>query len=232
MAVLAAERERSRTGAGRHVRLSLSDVALTTMANLGFVADVVVNGARRDREGNYLYGSFGCDFATADGDRVMVVALTERHWRRLVDLTGTGETIAALERSLDVSLQAEESRYRFREVLAALFAGWFRRHDTKAVHAALADSQVLWGPYRTIDELVTLPDGLLATSNLFTDTDHPGIGPLPTPVTVLAGAGRGGPPVPASIPGSDTDAVLGAMLDLAPDALDDLRRRGVTGPRP
>jgi 2-methylfumaryl-CoA isomerase len=232
LAVLAAERERNRTGEGRSIRLSLSDVALTTMANLGFVSDVVVNGARRRREGNYLYGSFGCDFETADGDRVMVVALTERHWRRLVDLTGTGETIAALERSLDVDLHVEESRYEYREVLAAMFAGWFRRHGTADVHAALTESQVLWGPYRTVDELVGDPAGLLAQSDLFWEVDHPGIGPLPTATTVLVGAGADGPPSPASLPGADTDDVLRALLDLPAVTLEDLHRRGVIGPPP
>ena len=230
LAVVAADRERARTGVGRHISISLSDVALTTMANLGFLADVVVNGVSRHREGNYLYGSFGCDFETAGGDRVMVVALTERHWRRLVELTGTAETIAALERSLDISLHAEEARYRYREVLSALFAGWFRRHPTTEVHAALRESQVLWGPYRTVDQLVTDPDGLLATSTLFTEVDHPGIGPLPTPASVLVGAAPDGPPRPASRPGADTDEVLATRLGLSPAELDDLRRRGVTGP--
>jgi 2-methylfumaryl-CoA isomerase len=230
LAVLAAERERTRTGTGRHIRVALSDVAVATMANLGYVADVVVNGAARQREGNFLYGSFGCDFQTANGDHVMVVALTQRHWRQLVDLTGTAEAVAALERSLEVRFDDEESRYRYREVLASLFSGWFGRHGTEDVHAALAASQVLWGPYRTVEQMVTDPDGLLAGSDLFRDVDHPGIGPLPTPGTVLAGAGGEGPTRPASLPGADTDAVLADLLGLDGAALADLRRRGVTGP--
>jgi 2-methylfumaryl-CoA isomerase len=230
LAVLAAERQRSRTGAGRHVRVALADVALTTMANLGFVADVAVNGAVRRRDGNWLYGGFGCDFETGSGDRLMIVALTERHWRHLVELTGTGETIAALERTLQVSFGEDGTRYRYREVLAALFSGWFARHSTEEVSAALADRSVLCSPYRTIEQLVTAPDGPLATSDLFAEVDHPGIGPLPTPGTALGGAGPGRPPGPAPLPGADTDAVLGDLLGLDAGALADLRRRGVTGP--
>jgi 2-methylfumaryl-CoA isomerase len=232
LAVVAADRERSRTGVGRHIRVALSDVALTTMANLGLVAEVVVSGAGRRREGNYIYGTFGRDFETASGDRVMVVALTDRHWRRLVELTGTAETITALERSLGVDFGDDASRYHHREVLAALFADWFRRHSSREVHAALRRHQVLWGPYRTVEELVTDPDGLLAGSDLFHEVDYPGIGPLPTPVTALVGAGTAGPPRPASLPGADTDEVLGALLGLDAAALVDLRDRGVTGPRP
>ena len=45
-AVLAAERLRNRTGRGQKVTVSLANVAIATMAHLGFVADVVVNGRR------------------------------------------------------------------------------------------------------------------------------------------------------------------------------------------
>src|SRR3954451_23194623 len=52
IAVLAAERQRNRTGKGQKVTVSLANVAIATMAHLGFVADVAVNGRRRLREGN------------------------------------------------------------------------------------------------------------------------------------------------------------------------------------
>ncbi|WP_376095625.1 CoA transferase [Roseomonas sp. CCTCC AB2023176] len=42
--LLAAERVRARTGQGQEVALALSDVAFATAANLGYVADVQVNG--------------------------------------------------------------------------------------------------------------------------------------------------------------------------------------------
>ncbi len=227
--ILAAERRRARTGRGGLVRVALSDVAVSTMAHLGFVADVAVNGRGRLRDGNYLYGSFGCDFATADGDRVMVVALTERHWRRLVELTGTGDAIAALERSLGVDLQDEGARYRFREVLAALIAPWFEQHGSEEVRAGLEASQVLWGPYRTVEQLVRDADSLMASSQLFTDVDHAGIGTFPTPRTVLEGSGGPERAAPAPVLGGDTDAVLRELLDLDTPAVEELRARRVIG---
>src|SRR3954447_21024262 len=104
IAILAAGRERARTGVGQSITISLADVAVATMGHLGFIGDVVVNGRARLREGNYLYGSFGCDFETADRSRVMVVALTPRHWKHLVDVTGLGAVIRALEEALNVDL--------------------------------------------------------------------------------------------------------------------------------
>lgn len=116
------------------------------MAQLGFVADVAVNGQGRLGDGNYLYGSFGCDVATSDDHRVMVVALTKRHWRHLLELTGIGDAVAALERSLGIDLGDEDNRCRYREVLSALATPWFASRDLSAVTAELAASNVLWVP--------------------------------------------------------------------------------------
>ena len=54
---------------------------LAAVGNLGYVGDVQINGRARPAIGNDLYGSFGRDFATADGRRVMIIALTPRQWR-------------------------------------------------------------------------------------------------------------------------------------------------------
>lgn len=230
LGILAAERVRTRTGQGQKVSVALADVAVAAMAHLGFVADVVVNGRGRLREGNYLYGSFGSDFPTADGHRVMIVALTERHWRNLVEMTGLSQTIAALEQSLQVDLDAEEARYEHREVLAALLRSWFRNRSLAEVSAGLEASKVLWGTYRTIEDFVTNPQSLLHASDLMVDVDQPGIGRFPIPRPVLSFSGwDGGEPAPAAGLGDDTDDVLGAMLGLGEAELADLRTRSVIG---
>ncbi|MGA8401422.1 MAG: CoA transferase, partial [Stellaceae bacterium] len=87
-ALLAAERHRARTGAGQEVVAALADVMLAMMGHLGYIGDVQVNGTSRPPLGNDLYGSFGRDFATADGRRVMIIALTPRQWRALGRATG------------------------------------------------------------------------------------------------------------------------------------------------
>jgi 2-methylfumaryl-CoA isomerase len=230
IAVLAAERQRARTGRGQLVTVSLADVAVATMAHLGFVADVVVNGRGRLRDGNYLYGSFGCDFETVDDRRVMVVALTNRHWRNLVKLCGVGEAIEALQRSLGVDLTDEEARYRYRELLTALFRPWFESRTYEDVVASLEESQVLWGPYRTVWDFVTDPTSLLHTGDLMADVDQPGIGPYPSPRPVQqfdSWAER--TPVPAPMIGEHTDDVLGGVLGLDGADLEGLRERGVIG---
>ena len=83
-ALLAAERHRARTGAGQEVVAALADVMLAMMGHLGYIGDVQVNGRRARPLGNDLYGSFGRDFATADGRRVMMHRADPRHGARSV----------------------------------------------------------------------------------------------------------------------------------------------------
>jgi 2-methylfumaryl-CoA isomerase len=228
IAILTAERVRSRTGRGQSVVVSLADVAVATMSHLGFVADVVVNGRARLREGNYLYGSFGCDFKTADDRRVMIVALTERHWDHLVELTGMNEAIEALQHSLKVNLAEEEERYRYRELLAALLRPWFEERTYDQVAAGLGPSHVLWGQYRSVEELVNDPHSLLAESGVMADVDQPGIGVYPTPRSVLDFTGWD-EHLSAPLLGSHTDEVLSELLGLSGVELAALRERGIIG---
>lgn len=230
VAILAAERARARTGRGQDVTLSLADVAVATMCNLGFVADVVANGSGRQRDGNYLYGSFGCDFETQDRRRVMVVALTKRQWQALVEVAGVGEPVAALERALGVDLSREEVRYEYREVVAGLVRPWFARRTLDEVVEALGQTTVLWGVYRDLEEFVADPSSLLNRSRIVEQVEHPDIGTLPTPGSVLDVAGLDGlPPGRAPVLGEHTDEVLRSLLDLDDAAIAELQHAGVIG---
>jgi 2-methylfumaryl-CoA isomerase len=231
--ILVAERVRSRTGKGQLITVSLADVAVATMGHLGFLADVVLNGRDRLRDGNYLYGSFGCDFKSKDGRRLMIVALTEHQWRNLVRLTGTGEVIAALERTIGVDLTAEEVRFQFREVLVALLSPWFESRNYADIVTAVEENRVLWGPYRTLAELVSAPDSLLNVSPIFDQVAHPGVGTYPVPRSVLSFSEWSEPPAspPAQL-GEDTDGVLTQLLGYNTRELDELRKRRVIGGSP
>ncbi|MBD3646316.1 MAG: CoA transferase, partial [Pseudomonadales bacterium] len=76
VSLLAADRHRRLTGEGQLARVALKDVALATAGHLGNIAEVMVNNVDREKVGNYLYGAFGRDFVTRDGERVMIVGLT------------------------------------------------------------------------------------------------------------------------------------------------------------
>ena len=57
MALVSAERARSRTGKGTELRVPLGDVARATLGNLGQIAEVMLTGADRPRLGNDIFGA-------------------------------------------------------------------------------------------------------------------------------------------------------------------------------
>ena len=83
LGLLAAERHRRLTGDGQLIRLSLFNVGAALAAALGYTAEVEVNGAERPRLGNAIFGTFGRDFATSDGKRLMVAVVTGRQMEDL-----------------------------------------------------------------------------------------------------------------------------------------------------
>jgi 2-methylfumaryl-CoA isomerase len=203
--ILAAERHRRRTGAGRAITLPLADVALAVTGHLGFLAEGQVGGGR-PRIGNHLYGGFGRDFRTKSGDSVLVVTLTARHYADLARVTGRTEPLAAVERALGADFTRDSDRYAHREVIAALLAPWFGEHTTDEVAAALGGTSVLWERYRTFAELAA--DAATLANPLVARIDQPGIGPILATGTPLAQPGTTQTPAPAPALGADTEAVL------------------------
>jgi 2-methylfumaryl-CoA isomerase len=157
LAILAALRRRDTDGQGSRIRLPLDDVALATAANLGFLTEAMVNGVQRPRLGNAIYGQYGRDFTSSDGQSFMVVALTARHFRDLAELTETTEAVAALANSLGVDFADEGSRYEHLAVLNELFAEWFGSHTGAQISAALSSSSVLWERYQSFAEVAESP---------------------------------------------------------------------------
>ena len=82
-AMVSALHRRRQTGEGAEIRVPLSDLAATSMSHLGFAAEALLQGDR-GRLGNDLFGAFGRDFGTADGQRIYLVAITPKQWRGLV----------------------------------------------------------------------------------------------------------------------------------------------------
>ena len=152
--LLAAERHRRRTGEGQLVSLALSDVAYAAVGNLGHIGEAEINRTERSAGGNHLYGAYGRDFATRDGRRIMVVAMTRRQWRSLCEATECADAVAALERELGVDLDEEGERFRARQRIDPLIARWVAAHDLEEVGKTFDAAGVCWGPYRGFLEMV------------------------------------------------------------------------------
>ncbi|WP_341258377.1 CoA transferase [Gordonia malaquae] len=225
-AVLAALRRRDKTGQGANVEIALADTATAAVADLGWFTEAAERG-NRARHGNHLYGSFGVDFATADGDRVMIVALTPRQWASIGIATGTTEVFAALAASLGADFTTDEGRYAHRDVIEAVLTPWFAQHSTVDVHTALSDAGVLWGPYRSASVVAADFEAGAGIDPVLVGVDQPGIGDVISSSSPMRFDGEYSGSVPAVALGSDTAVVLGDVLGLDTAELDRLRAAGV-----
>ena len=183
----------------------------------GWLAEAESAGQVRPRLGNHVFGSFGVDLASSDGERLMVVALTPGQWRSLCRVTGTEPVFAALETALGVDLREESARYELRETIASILRPWFAARPMARLHELLDDAHVLWGPYRTV--LQAAADARTAagtpTGSVAAQVDQPGIGPMLATGTPLRFDGDRPSPVPGPLLGADTDAVLADVLGLS-----------------
>ena len=226
VALLAAERHRRSTGEGQYVRIALKDVALAMLGNLGKIGEVVINRSERPRFGNYLYGAFGRDFLTADGARVMVVALTKRQWKSLRDATGLHAEFDAVGERVGLDLSEAGNRWRLARELAGVLEAWFRANDLDAVQKTFDEQSVCWGRYRSFRE--TVQEECTDDNDLFSVLEQPGIGTYPVPGTPFDfGIHDRNPPVRAPGIGEHTDAVLREVLHLDDGSIAALRDEGV-----
>lgn len=223
LAVVAALHRRDRTGEGCRIRLALEDVALGTASALGFLTEAMVNGTRRERIGNALYGQYGQTFTGSDGASFMVVTLTDRHFRDLTELTGTTKVIAALAQARDIDFTDEGQRFRHREVLTGLFNGWFAERTGPQIEAALGGTSLLWDRYRSFAEVAT--DERLRDNAMFTALHQPRVGDYLAAGLPASLDGAYPPAVAAPELGADTGQVM-AELGMTIDDIDRLRQNG------
>jgi 2-methylfumaryl-CoA isomerase len=207
---LAGVRRRDQTGDGTYATVSLEDVAFSTLTSLGFLGEVLHTGADRPRYGNYLFGSFGVDMQLAEGRYVMVVALTERQWQSLVEVTELHDVVQALARHLDANFDRNEERFRHREVLASLIRPWFAARTLTDLTRQLSGTGVLWSPYRQLSEVIAeVADGSLPPISVRTDE---GIGSnIATAGPIRLDSERTVPPASPAL-GAHTDQVLSELL--------------------
>lgn len=224
LAVSAALRRRDQTGAGAQIRLALEDVALGTASALGFLTEAMVNGDRRERIGNAIYGQYGQSFASGDGAAFMVVTLTDRHFRDLAELTGSTKVLADLSQARGIDFGDEGERYRHRDLLTGLFSGWFAERSAAEIETALAGTSLLWDRYRSFAEVAA---GERVHDNpMFTPLHQPRVGEYLAAGLPASIDGAHPPAVAAPALGADTEQVLAARLGMTTEEINQLRQSG------
>ncbi|MBV1918354.1 MAG: CoA transferase [Sphingomonadaceae bacterium] len=215
-ALLAAERERNASGKGREVQCSLSDLASATMGNLGNLAEVLQSGADRPRSGNNLFGAFGRDFVSADGARVMLVAITPKQWNGLVSALGIGDELAALESQIGTSLAKDEgARFTHRDRVDPIFEKAIASFALDKLGPMFDGAGCTWSVYRSLHEALETEPRMFAENPIFSDVTHAGGASYPTPGAAARIPGdERAPAAPSPSIGQHTDEVLSDLLNM------------------
>lgn len=228
----AAVDNRRRTGAGSELRIALSDVAFSVMSSLGVLAEAELLHDERRSIGNDIYGAFGRDFATGDGERIMVAAVSARQWTSLVNACNLGESIALLEQALRADFNEEADRFEYRDVIAGLIKRWCAARTLSDIAGTFDRFGVCWGQYRTVRELLAKDPRVSVANPIFGHVDTPGVGrhlAAGSPVRIR-GSERDQPQA-APLLGDDTDGILKDVLGFDALTIAGLHGRGiVAGP--
>ncbi|MGI9323328.1 MAG: CoA transferase, partial [Pseudomonadales bacterium] len=226
VALLAAERHRRLHAEGQLVRLALKDVAVATTSNLGNIAEVSINDQDRRKTGNYLFGAFGRDFVSKDGVRVMIIGLTPRQWRGLVQAMNLETEITALAEQLGADLSLEGERFKHREAIAALVEPWVAKTSYEDLCRAFDAQGVCYGPYQTFREMVEGDIDCSPDNPMMAEISQAGIGdylasasPIRFPENL--------PALPAPSLGEHTEQILKEELGMTDAAVGQLVNKGV-----
>jgi 2-methylfumaryl-CoA isomerase len=230
--LVAALMARMKGRGGREIRAPLSDIGAATMANLGFTAETLLSGHQRPRMGNDIFGAFGRDFITRDGQRLMLLAITPKQWSKALEVLGLAEAVAGLEHELGVSFATDEGlRFTHRARIYPLFERAFALRDAAELAPAFDAGGVTWGAYQTLE--AALDDPRLFKGNpMFQDIVHPSGLTYPAPGAMatipqdVRGEVRAAPKL-----GQHTDEVLAEVLKLSGGEIARLHDAGlVAGP--
>lgn len=226
-ALVSALHARQRDGKGREIRIPLSDIAGSTMANLGYLAESLA-GPDRPRMGNDLFGAFGRDFMLKGGQRIMLVAITPRQWKGLIEVLEIAAEVSALETELGVGFAADEGlRFDHRGRLFPIFEAAFARKTLEELQPAFDREGVCWGPYQGMGAAAEDPR-LIKGNPVFSDVRHPS--GRTYPAAGFAGSipqEARAPARPASRLGQHTDEVLAQVLGLSGGEIARLHDAGV-----
>tara|TARA_X000001036_G_scaffold378117_1_gene368302 strand:+ start:88 stop:1299 length:1212 start_codon:yes stop_codon:yes gene_type:complete len=223
--ILAAGRHRDRTGEGQFIELALSDVALSAVAALGHIAEAQILDSERERIGNELYGALGRDYTTADGKKVIAVAITKKQWQALCsacEMTDNMERLATKE-GLNL-LENEGDRFKAREQIHPHVEAWCKERNFEEIRQIWDNAGVCWGPYQTFKELVHNDKRVSESNPMFAIIRQEGIGEYLSPSSPLLFEGIGRlSPIPAPQLGEHTDQIMAEILGLTSTEIGRLR---------
>lgn len=227
-ALLAAEKKRQVTGRGEEVKVPLSDIAATSLGNVGQIAETMNGEGDRPRMQNDLYGAFGRDFRTRDGKRIIIVSITKRQWIDLIHTLGLESKIQSLETALGVSFLQEGERYKYKQVLCEIIQVEIGARNSNELQGLFGKSGVCWSTYKTLSEAIETEPGFINGNPVFSDILHPSGSSYPTPGSAgTFSSGERAASSRAPLIGEHTDEVLSELLALSSGQIGTLHDQGI-----
>ncbi len=212
--ILAALYERTQTGKGRLIDVSLLDGLMGLLAYLPQVA--WHSGENPKPQGNphpnlVPYGVF-----PARGGLMVIACLTNEFWARLCRALGLEALID------DPRYDTLEKRRKARSEVDALIGDRTGLHSFDALDALLTAHQVPHAPILGVLDALAQPQAI--AREMVVEAEHKALGPIrivSRPIK-FPGAPQ---PIPTAPPvlGEHTDAILGELLGLDPSAIAQLR---------
>jgi formyl-CoA transferase/CoA:oxalate CoA-transferase len=212
--ILAALYERSVTGRGRLIDVSLMD---GLMGMLGYLAQLAFFTGEDPRpQGSQHpnlvpYGSF----PAKDGS-IIVACLTNSFWEKICSAIGRPELTA------DPRFDAIQKRRDAREAVNAAVADFTRARTVEELVEIFTAHQVPHAPVLGVKEALAQPQAV--AREMVVETDHKVLGRIPIVSRSIKFPGDD-QPVPAAPPvlGEHTDEILAEVLGLSPEQIAELR---------
>lgn len=218
-AIVTALFERSRTGHGRMVEVSMLEALFATL--LPAAGHAYASNAPPQRTGNRHVADSYVPFDTfeASDGWVAIVCATDEHWVNLTQAMGRGDLRD------DASLRQLKGRIERIDEVTAVVADWAMARTRDEVAAQCQAHHVPCAPLRDVIEV--LEDPHLHARGFLTHQPT-GAGPVALPNSPMRYEGSDLRPLTAPPAlGQHTDEVLSELCGLDPHALAALRRDGV-----
>ncbi|MCJ8159923.1 CaiB/BaiF CoA-transferase family protein [Sphingomonas sp. LaA6.9] len=220
MGILAALYERSVTGRGRLIDVSLMDGMIGMLGYLAQLAFFTGEDPKPQGSQHPNLVPYGI-FPASDGS-IVIACLTNGFWGRIcaaLDMPGHVD---------DPRFDTIEKRRDNREAINAMISEFTIRRTVKELAALLAEHQVPHAPILGVKDALSQPQAI--ARELVVETEHKVLGKIPIVNRSIRFPGNA-QPVPEAPPvlGQHTSEILEEILGLTPAQIEELRAAQVVG---
>jgi crotonobetainyl-CoA:carnitine CoA-transferase CaiB-like acyl-CoA transferase len=211
---------RERTGKGQFIDLSMQDLMYTM--NTRAQVNEFMDKAKSREVSSRLLPTYN-QYTTRDGQRVVIVTITDRQFQRLCEVMGRQDLAS------DPALGNTIKRWDYIDMLDEAIATWTGQHDRAEILDILKESRVPCSPVVTIDEI--FQDEQLLAREMFNKNysgDFPGVEKATIPNPVLKFSETLGE-ISDKAPdlGQHNEEIFCDLLGVDPADLKKLKHRGI-----